>query len=97
MAVETILIMRWRNPPPEALLKCNDGAYNCIQRRFARHPYRLLGVGVQTLARHPLPRRLTAKALVRAVRAGFRHGGDQRELLPAAACVHLRRLATESA
>ena len=68
-----------------------------LPRMTRRDPRRLLGLGLQALARNLLSGRAAAEALVRALRRGVRHRRDQRQLLPAAAGLDLRRLAREGA
>src|SRR3954452_21100161 len=74
------------------LLSCNDGANDCIQ-----DSRRLLGLGVQALARDLLSRKPAAEALVRALCGGIRHGRDQQQLLPSAERRHVREMAQSGA
>src|SRR4051812_33017781 len=74
------------------LLSCNDASNNCIQ-----DSRRLLGLGLQALARDLLSRRSAAEALVRALCRRVRHGRDQRQLLSVADGIDLRGLARQGA
>src|SRR5438270_5314343 len=74
------------------LLSCNDGANDCIP-----DSRRLLGLGVQALARDLLSRRPAAEALVRTLCRRVRHGRDQQQLLPLAERRHIREVAQAGA
>src|SRR6185312_14081088 len=63
-----------------AWLSCNDGGNNCFQ-----DSRRLLGLGVQALARVLLSRGPSPETLVPPLCRGIRHGGNKRELLPTSA------------
>src|SRR4051794_12423694 len=74
------------------LLSCNDASNDCIQ-----DSRRLLGLGLQALARNLLSRGPAAEALVRALFGGIRYRRDQRQLLSGAAAIDLRGLARQGA
>ena len=61
--------------------RCNDAAFNCFHRNGGQHSRRLLGLGLQALARALLSRGPAAASLVRALCRRVRHRRDQQQLL----------------